>query len=307
MTLLRLFGVRVVINPLFFVLMAVMAFFGLGLETAVLFGVVLLHEIAHLVVASAYGMRAREIELMPFGGVARLHDILELDPEAEKAVAIAGPATNLFLAVLTAVIAYSGWLAAPFAGEAGWLLVGEGHVRFWLGVNLSMAAINLLPALPLDGGRVYRARLSRRIGFRRATQRAIGLSRILAMILVAVGAGAAYFISLNFLAVGVVGVFVFMAGMAERLNASYVFFRYLTEKKKDLNERGVLAAEHLVARPEVTIEEVLRHFVPKRYHLVMILDEAWNVSGVVNEVQVVDALLEEGGGLTLGDLNHRKV
>lgn len=304
MTVLRIFGVRVVLNQLFLALMAATALLGLGVETAILFGVVLLHEAAHLVVASAYGLRSREIELLPFGGVARLHDILELDPEAEKAVAIAGPATNVFLAGLAVLVGYLGSVSgAPLASETWWWS-GE-NLRFFLGVNVSMAVFNLLPALPLDGGRVYRARLSRRIGFRRATERAVRLSRVLAVLLVIGGAVTAYFVELGLAALGVAGVFVFLAARVERLNASYVFFRYLTEKKKDLSERGVLGAEHLVARPEVTIEEVLRHFVPKRYHLVMVIDERWNIRRVLSEVQVIDALLEIGGRVTLGDLGGR--
>ncbi len=136
---------------------------------ALLFGSVLLHELGHALVGRFFGVRTRDITLYPFGGIARM-EAARLSPRAEVVIALAGPLTNLLLAGL----ALLGLLAGLPLGA---LLL----------VNLSLALFNLLPAWPMDGGRVLRGWLSPRLGAERASRFAMRLSRALALLMLVGG------------------------------------------------------------------------------------------------------------------------
>ena len=172
--------------------------FGLaGLLLAVAaFSSVLVHEIGHALVARALGVPILGISLFPFGGIAKMPGPPR-GPRDELAIAIAGPIVSLTLA--GGLFLLSGLVP----GTVGALLFHLARINGMLGV------FNLLPALPMDGGRVLRAWLARRGGFLPATLRAVRVSRIVAWGMVGVG-----LVSAN-LWLGVIGLFVLMAAGRE--------------------------------------------------------------------------------------------
>lgn len=151
-------------------------FFGTLVLVAV-FGCVLLHELAHALVAIEHGIRVRDITLLPIGGVARVEHSL-LSPKSEALIAIAGPAMNVALALLlTPLVAIvvairhidhpvSILLSASEVSLAGFILY------LWI-ANLLLAVFNLIPAFPMDGGRLLRAALTRYRGKAEATRTAV--------------------------------------------------------------------------------------------------------------------------------------
>src|SRR5690625_429567 len=90
-------GVRVKVNYFFLILIIILVLLERLPETLMLFGIVIVHELSHVIVARRLGLRVVEVELIPFGGVARVKNPLELNPAVERAVAIAGPLANLIL------------------------------------------------------------------------------------------------------------------------------------------------------------------------------------------------------------------
>ncbi len=146
--------------------------FGLLFASAV-FVCVLAHEFGHALVARRFGVRTRRVTLLPIGGVAEL-ERTPTDPRAEMWIAAAGPAVNLVIAAVLGAVA----LVSGLLGGTGLLATVLGGLMW---ANLMLALFNLIPAFPMDGGRVYRAWAERKVGRLKATEKAATLGRWLAL------------------------------------------------------------------------------------------------------------------------------
>jgi Zn-dependent protease len=192
----RIFDIDVKVHFTFFLILIFGAFnyggsagplYGL-LVTLALFALVLLHELGHSLAARGYGIRVQDITLLPIGGVARLERMPE-KPLHELVVALAGPAVNVVLALilLPLVIGLGVMQGTPLSLRL-WSQPGLlGLLTFLLSANLSLAAFNLIPAFPMDGGRVFRALLGLFLDYPRATRTAVTVGRVVAMGLGLVG------------------------------------------------------------------------------------------------------------------------
>lgn len=164
--------------------------FGLVLVT-LLFAFVLLHELGHSFVALHYGVGVRDITLLPIGGVARIEQ-LPVEPGREIAIALAGPAVNLGIAALfappVALIALGNGFSHPL--ELLPLLTDtspSGFIIYLFFTNVTLVLFNLLPAFPMDGGRVLRAVLSCFTARLTATRLAVGLGQLFGLLLIVLG------------------------------------------------------------------------------------------------------------------------
>jgi Zn-dependent protease len=170
-----------------------------------IFGCVVLHELGHALMARRFGIATHDITLLPIGGLARLARMPK-NPWQELAISGAGPAVNLAIAASLVVGLAAGSFFAE--GPVTASLAGAWFVSLiWM--NLALAAFNLLPAFPMDGGRVLRSLLAMRLPYLRATRIATAVGQVLA-----VGFALLGLVFLNPLLM-LVGLFVFVAARGE--------------------------------------------------------------------------------------------
>jgi len=175
-----LLGFPVEVNLSFLLLLGVVLLWLGGLAglfvVAIAFGSVLVHELGHAVVARHLGVPVSGIELHFFGGAAKMV-ALPKKANHEVAIAAAGPAVSLALAGLG--LGLGAVFGSPLVALFGW-------------INLIIAGFNLIPALPMDGGRILRALLTRKMDFVRATDASVKVARVVAIAFAIVGLAGAY-------------------------------------------------------------------------------------------------------------------
>ncbi|MGH7583623.1 MAG: site-2 protease family protein [Gemmatimonadales bacterium] len=147
-----------------------------------LFTSVLLHEFGHILAARGYGIPTPEILLSPIGGIARIAAMPQR-PRQELLVSLAGPAVTLGIIVV-------GWAALLATGEAGHFVADIQRNALWpmvIATNMALLVFNLIPAFPMDGGRVLRAALAGRLGMLRGTLIAARAGQVIAIVFVIAG------------------------------------------------------------------------------------------------------------------------
>jgi Zn-dependent protease len=211
----KFFGIDTYVHGTFWLLPLFVLFQNLGsgfggialelLFVFVVFFCVALHEVGHALAAAAYGIRTRDITLYPVGGVASLERMPE-KPLHEIVVALAGPAVNLVIAfgLLAGMVASA--MAMPWDATGDTISNFVGRVFI---ANVFLCLFNLLPAFPMDGGRVLRALLSVRMSRLRATEVAVKVGTVVAALMLVAGFALP---SISLIAVAVV---VWLLGQAE--------------------------------------------------------------------------------------------
>jgi len=190
----KIAGIDVYLHWTFFLLLGLVFFSDLGQGTGVpaaiqavlfvlaLFACIVLHELGHALAARRYGIPTRDITLLPIGGVARL-ERMPRDPKQELWVAVAGPLVNVAIAICLVVT-----LSVIRFGRIGVLAPISGFLWPLLLMNLFLVAFNMLPAFPMDGGRVLRALLACKLEYVRATRIAARIGQAMALLFIAAGA-----------------------------------------------------------------------------------------------------------------------
>ena len=259
---------------------------GLGFVLTV-FGIIVLHELGHALAARRYGIQTLDITLLPIGGVARLERMPE-EPRQELVVALAGPAVNVAIVLLLSII------LAPTAlwGSIHHLRwAGGGFLTQLLWVNVWLVAFNLIPAFPMDGGRVLRAVLALRLDYARATRIAARIGQILAVGFALVGVFVNPFLIF-------VALFVWTGAAAEA---------NMVQLKSDLGGiplDRVMITDYLTLAPQDPLSRAVEHILAGFQQDFPVV-EAGQVVGVLTRGDLVRALRERGSHVSVGDVMQR--
>jgi len=258
------------------------------LFVVLLFGIIVLHELGHALTAKRFGIRTRDITLLPIGGVARLEKMPER-PREELLVALAGPAVNVALAaILLGILALSHGLA-PWGDvvSVGGSLLDQ---LFW--VNVAMAGFNMLPAFPMDGGRVLRALLAMRWDYVRATQVAATIGQGVALLAGMIGLFVNPFLVF-------VALFVWLGAEQE---ASLVLVRAALSgipiRRAMITEFTTLGPNDALSRAVERVLEGSQQDFP--------VVEGGQILGILTRADLIRVLSERGPGALVGDAMHRE-
>jgi Zn-dependent protease/predicted transcriptional regulator len=223
------------------------------IAAAMLFGSVILHELGHSLVARRRGVEIAGITLFAFGGVSQMTEEPR-DPKTEFQVAIIGPVISVVLASLfgvLAVVAHRALVVAPVVVLLSYLAR----------INLVLAVFNLLPAFPLDGGRVLRAVLWRAQGsLHRATGTALAVGRVVAFAIIAFGVFQLLGGNAGGLWLALIGWFILQAGSAGRVQAS------LRQALGGLRVRDMMTRDVQAVTADSSVEDLIdQHFTRHTY------------------------------------------
>ena len=301
----RIAGIEVRIHVTFFLLLAYLGFAGyhgagtdvaittrvsaalhLMLLVCIVFLCVLLHEFGHAFAARRCGIRTPDITLFPFGGVARIERMPE-NPRQEIFIALAGPAVNVIIAAgLWAVLAIF-WRAVPQEqmGTAASLAVEV------MSVNVMLLVFNLIPAFPMDGGRVLRALLAMRLDHGRATRIAAHIGQALAVALGLLGVFGmsihSHVIEPNPMLI-VVAFFVFMAAANE---AGAVQLQSVT---RGLSVAAAMVTDFRSLPRNASLGEASEMLLHSSQHEFPVIDPDGTLRGIFTRSELVSALRESG-------------
>jgi Zn-dependent protease len=244
-----------------------------------IFGTVFFHELGHALAAKHFGFKTIDITFLPIGGMARLEKIPE-KPFEELVVAIAGPLVNVAFALITRLL-----ISVPESSEE-WiaqLSTGVNGANFFLNfyiVNLWLAVFNLIPAFPMDGGRILRALLSFKLNRNVATRIAARLGQFIAVGFIILG-----FFNNPFLVI--IGLFVIMTAQME---SEYVESKHIL---KGYKVRDVTINQYQIIESGEKLKKAIELLLSSQYKIFLIMENGEPV-GTLNRDQIILGLANKG-------------
>ena len=257
-----------------------------------IFLTVFMHELGHALTAKKFGIKTKDITLLPIGGVAQLERLPE-KPSEELMVAIAGPMVNIVLALITSL-----FISLPNTSEEmvdeleNGVNAGNFFLNFYL-VNIILAFFNLIPAFPMDGGRVLRALLSYKLERHQATKIAARIGQALAIGFVLLG-----FYSNPFLIF--IGIFVFMGAQIE---SEYTESKYML---KGYKVRDVLMKQYPTIDYNETLETAVKLMLDSQNKHFLVTENDIPM-GTLNREQIIAALAKKEGETKLSSIMDREL
>ena len=245
-----------------------------------MFTCVLLHEFGHVLAARRYGIKTPDITLLPIGGVARL-ERMPRKPSEELVVALCGPLVNVIIAAVIALVA---GIIIPHGPDATFMRPGH----FWvtlMGWNILMVLFNLVPAFPMDGGRVLRALLAMMMAdYAKATRWAATIGQTLAVTVVVWMVMENKFQPMLLL----IAFFVFFAAGQEATQVTS------HEAARDLRVRDAMLTDFRSLPPNALLREAVDHLIAGSQHDFPVLDEHGGMMGMVTRHRLIQALADHG-------------
>jgi len=278
----RIAGTVVKVHVTFLLLLGVFLVAG-GVTAVILilaiFACVLLHEFGHVTMARRFGVRTPDVILLPIGGLARLERMPE-EPRQELLIALAGPAVTLALAAIFYAVLRAGGATPPLLPSL--TVGGDNLLEDLYRINVLLLLFNLIPAFPMDGGRVLRALLATRQGLARATRLAASVGQILAF-----GLGFAALMTGNILLL-LIAFFVFLGAGSE---AAAVETR---AAGRGLTVREMMVTDFRTLPAWATLSDAAELLVASDQREFPIVDNAGEVEGILSRDDLVKGLSQKG-------------
>lgn len=259
-----------------------------------LFACVLLHEFGHALAARCFGIHTPDITLLPIGGVARLQRMPD-EPWQELIVAFAGPAVNVLILALLAPLVD---LRATFLHVTHWVFPADRLPAQLAYVNVIMVLFNLVPAFPMDGGRVLRALLAMRLRYGRATQIAAWIGQAIAILF-------AFSALLGWPGINplllFIALFIFLAASQEASAAQ------LKDLATGLRVEDAMITEFAVLPEHAVLDDAVELLLRTSQHEFPVVDAANGILGLLTRDDLIAALKRNGVDTPVADVMRRNL
>lgn len=255
------------INVWTFLLLGVGFFFDFAKMLIIAYLVTAIHETAHIITAKMCGIKVDGIEVLPFGITMRMSDNCIKSTASEMKIAIAGPLSNF----ATAYFVYGFYHGT--------------YREYILTTALVMGIFNLLPALPMDGGRILRAAMVKKWGFIRASYVSVIISNVSAFCIIACGLYVLWLTRFNF-SLLLVGGFLIANMTEERKKVNSIIMKDILYSRKKLGEAA--EGEVLVVTMDERADKILKKLSYDRYFLINVVDSRMNVVKTLTETQLIE-------------------
>lgn len=267
---------RIKLNMFFILFLFSSYFIGWLQQSLILFASVLLHEIGHVLAARRLKIMVYEVELLPYGGVARMEELSKFGGTAEAVVAAAGPATSIALALL----------CSCFTDLSE--LIGIGF-RY----NLIICLFNLVPIIPLDGGRLVRNLMVFFMGYRQATRILILAGRAVAFALLGYNI---YMLTSGSRSAALIiaAVFIYIGTIKEEKFSSYYYLFTANNTKSMLIAQGRIRKRFIKVREDTGISLAVNRFSPVTLCYTQVLDAKGTVKRVLSEDEIMKGFIKYG-------------
>lgn len=266
-----------VIHPSVIVLFIFSIFFDFFGSLCFVYTVVFLHELAHCYAAERFGVEAEKIIIMPFGMSLRLKDDFIKSPWQEFIISAAGPCANILIALMLKIL-------------SDLSLISWEYFSFMLKANLSLAFLNLLPILPLDGGRCLKSLLTLKLGFIRAFNITYLLSRIFIVILTIAGTALLIFTKFNF-SLLLISAFLIASAFSQKDIARRIIMHDILSSSKKISDGGK-KTELLAASKHDSVSKIINLFSYNKYYVVSVIDDDMSICGFLTETEIIDGALK---------------
>ena len=249
------------------------------------YAIAILHELAHVGAAVRLHVPVERIEVQPFGITAKLREHYIKEPYKEALIALAGPALNFLLAGICYILINRHNFDVTYI--------------FWL--NLSMAVLNLLPCLPLDGGRVVKALLTGSFGIVKAFNSVLRLTKVITVIILAAAVFLLLYSEFNFSLI-LIAAFLLANISAERRNLNIIAMKEMLKNKEKLKKDDINKVRAIAVFEDVSARILLKYFSYNYYYIIDILDKNMKLINRVTESQLIDALVDKGVRVKVRDV-----
>ena len=251
------------------------------------FACVALHEFGHAFVASLFGIKAKSIVLLPIGGVASIEKFPD-NPVQELAISIAGPLVNILIAAVLMIFLQP---YSPFWESQPDVSITHGHDLIYNLhlMNIGLAAFNLIPAFPMDGGRILRALLGFRMNYVRATNIAATIGKIIAGLFIAFG-----IIFYNVL-LPLIGIFIIISASTEE------YYLRLKSLVKGIKLKEVLMDDYDSIQSDLTVGQAT-DFMTTNHNKYFILMNGATPIGSINRIEIIKAIADKKFEYRIGEL-----
>lgn len=294
MRLFKIFGIQIKISYLIFFILIASMFFNWFSHILVLIIIILLHELAHCYVCIHYGTDVSEIKIFIFGGTLKPQEYIEENPKQEIAVASAGPALNFILFIITLLIIHK------------FDIKMNPTTQLFLTANITIGLFNLIPILPLDGGRIARGIIGQYLGIGKATYIIVKLGYCVCILLFLIGIYGALVRSIEYIFISFLSIYIFFSNKKEKERIDLISAKNLILGKKPLFSGKIMDVKHIIAMEFVSIKDIFDEFTSKQYCIITITDGAGKITGSLSESEIIDAVIKYEDNITLKELLSSK-